>query len=160
MTKNAHHEPNNEPAHEAPPGRRRGGLHTVVVSDGNGGHEERLIINIKKWKGYAAFALVLFSLIGSVAAVIRLGVQSEVARAARTQVEPPKGVVYKAMDQMANERTALVLDAIEPRFDAVETQLAIINTQLADHFRDDESRHRALKDELQKYTAEVRRNNR
>ena len=47
------------------PERRRGGLHSIKLTDGNGGVEQRWVINVKAWSGRIGLVAAALALLGT-----------------------------------------------------------------------------------------------
>jgi hypothetical protein len=110
--------------------RRRGGLHSVRLSDGNGGSEQRWIINVSAWRGRIALLVAAVGFVTMGLATGQALVKHEIDAYCVEELRPPDGQLYQAMDGCAEKVAGNLERDMDGRFDTIESRLAKIETEI------------------------------
>jgi hypothetical protein len=123
------------------PERRRGGLHSVTLTDGNGGVEQRWVINVKAWSGRIGLLAAALALLGTGLGLGQALVRHEIDSYCIEQLQPPDGKLHQAMSDCADRTASKLERGVDARFDKVETRLATIEAEIETAKRDRARQH-------------------
>ena len=112
------------------PERRRGGVHSVSLSDGNGGSQQRWIINVSAWRGRIALLVAAVGLVTMGLATGQALIKHEIDAYCVEELRPPDGKLYQAMDGCAEKVAGNLERDIDSRFDEIEGRLAKIEVEI------------------------------
>ena len=111
--------------------RRRTGISVVKLSDGNGGHDRRVVINASAWKTWIGLILAIAALGAVAQQAFTAGVRHEINTFCDSATAPPSGKLYRTMDSMANSHVVAIEKNLDKRFDSIEKDISQIQTEIA-----------------------------
>ena len=103
--------------------RRKTGVHTTRITDGNGGQFDLVTVAASKVKVIAGAVSAILVLIGAVFGAVRFGVSTEVHKQIDSEAVNENGAIHMQIDRCIEKHQEVVEEKFDEDFDKLDTRL-------------------------------------